>query len=40
MLKLGESLCNVRGHGHEDGARCEVPIESETEVTVAGPFGG
>jgi hypothetical protein len=40
MLKLGESLCNVAKHGHQDGARCEVPIESETEVAVAGPFEG
>ncbi len=36
MLKLGESLYSVAGHG----ARCGVPIESGTEVTVAGPFGG
>jgi hypothetical protein len=33
-------MLHVAGHEHIEGALFVVPIESETEVTVAGPFGG
>jgi hypothetical protein len=42
LLGLGESLGDVAGRGHIDAA-CAVsivPIQCETEVRVAGPFGG
>jgi hypothetical protein len=39
MLELGESLRSLAGRGHVDGAFGVVPSRSETEVTVAGPFG-
>ena len=38
--ELGESLCDVAGCRHVDGARFGIPIESETEITSAGLFGG
>jgi hypothetical protein len=40
VLELCESLCDVAGHSHVDGARFVIPIHNETEVTGAGPFGG
>lgn len=39
-LALGDSLFNVRGRGHVDGARFVVPIQRETLVTGDGPLGG
>jgi hypothetical protein len=40
VLEVGENLCDVARHRHVEGARFVIPIESVTEVTGAGPFGG
>jgi hypothetical protein len=40
VLRFGESLRDVAGHEHVDGARFVVPIQREAEVSGAGPVGG